>query len=74
VDEQAGAVLLRLLGTCDGCPSSTITLKQAVEQAIVAAAPEIVQIDVDDESTSTEAVPVALGAKPGYEACPAAGG
>ena len=32
---------LRLLGSCDGCPSSSVTLKLAVEGAIEAAAPEI---------------------------------
>jgi Fe-S cluster biogenesis protein NfuA len=73
VDEEAGAVLLRLLGTCDGCPSSSITLKEAVEQAIVAAAPEIVRIDVDDRSAPAAAVPITLEAKPVYEVCPAGG-
>ena len=42
VDEHAGAVHLRLLGSCDGCPSSAVTLQHAVERAIVDAAPEIV--------------------------------
>ena len=42
VDEDAGAVHLRLLGSCDGCPSSAVTLQHAVERAIVEAAPEIV--------------------------------
>jgi Fe-S cluster biogenesis protein NfuA/nitrite reductase/ring-hydroxylating ferredoxin subunit len=42
-------VRLRLLGSCDGCPSSSVTLKLAVEGAIEAAAPEIVRIDVDTE-------------------------
>jgi Fe-S cluster biogenesis protein NfuA len=74
VDEDAGAVLIRLLGSCDGCPSSSVTLKEAVERAIVAAAPEIVRIDVDDEPAPTEAVPVTLGAKPVFEECPVAGG
>ena len=32
----------RLLGSCDGCPSSAVTLQLAVEQAIIEAAPEIV--------------------------------
>ena len=40
-------VRLRLLGSCDGCPSSSVTLKLAVEDAIEAAAPEIVRIEVD---------------------------
>jgi Fe-S cluster biogenesis protein NfuA/nitrite reductase/ring-hydroxylating ferredoxin subunit len=43
-------VRLRLLGSCDGCPSSSVTLKLAVEGAIEAAAPEIVRIDVDTAS------------------------
>ncbi len=47
IDEDAGAVLLRLLGSCDGCPSSAGTLQGAVEGAIVEAAPEIVRIVVE---------------------------
>lgn len=41
-----GVVTLRLLGSCDGCASSALTLKLAVEGAIEAAAPEVVRIDV----------------------------
>jgi Fe-S cluster biogenesis protein NfuA/nitrite reductase/ring-hydroxylating ferredoxin subunit len=53
-------VRLRLLGSCDGCPSSSVTLKLAVEGAIEAAAPEIVRIDVDtgDQHAPTTAGPV----------------
>ena len=47
IDADAGAVLLRLLGSCDGCPSSAVTLQLAVERAIIEAAPEIVTIDVE---------------------------
>ena len=50
IDDEAGAVRLRLLGSCDGCPSSSVTLQLAVERAIVEAAPEIVRIDVDQPS------------------------
>jgi Fe-S cluster biogenesis protein NfuA/nitrite reductase/ring-hydroxylating ferredoxin subunit len=42
-----GAVRLRLLGSCDGCPSSSVTLKLAVEGAIEAAAPEVTTIEVE---------------------------
>lgn len=47
-------VRLRLLGSCDGCPSSSVTLKLAVEGAIEAAAPEITAIEVEtlEEATS----------------------
>lgn len=39
-------VSLRLLGHCDGCPSSSVTLELAVESAVQAAAPEITSITV----------------------------
>jgi Fe-S cluster biogenesis protein NfuA len=70
LDADAGAVLLRLLGSCDGCPSSAVTLQLAVERAITEAAPEIIRIDVDEASTSPRGVPITLGVKPGYEQCP----
>ncbi len=62
VDEAAGAVHLRLLGSCDGCPSSAVTLRRSVEQAILDAAPEVVTIDVDAPTADTS-IPVALGRK-----------
>lgn len=41
-----GVVRLKLLGTCQGCPSSSVTLKFAVEEAIETAAPEVTAIEV----------------------------
>jgi Fe-S cluster biogenesis protein NfuA/nitrite reductase/ring-hydroxylating ferredoxin subunit len=41
-----GVVRLRLLGSCDGCPSSSVTLELAVESAVEAAAPEVTSIQV----------------------------
>jgi Fe-S cluster biogenesis protein NfuA len=41
-----GVLRLQLKGTCDGCPSSTLTVKYAIEKAIHQAAPEISDIDV----------------------------
>lgn len=41
-------VQLRLLGSCDGCPSSSVTLELAVKEAIEAAAPEIARIEVQE--------------------------
>ncbi len=46
-----GTVRLRLLGSCDGCPSSSVTLKLAVEGAIEAAAPEVGVIEVEEAAT-----------------------
>jgi len=48
-----GVVRLRMLGSCDGCPSSSVTLKLAVEGAIEAAAPEITTIEVEAASEKT---------------------
>ena len=47
-----GVVRLRLLGSCDGCASSSVTLKLAVEGAIEAAAPEVVSIEVETPGDS----------------------
>lgn len=41
-----GVVRLQLEGTCDGCGASELTMTNAVEAAILAAAPEVVAIDV----------------------------
>jgi Fe-S cluster biogenesis protein NfuA len=64
VDEPAGAVHLRLMGSCDGCPSSAVTLQHAVERAIVEAAPEITTIDVEAPADDGVRTPVVLGRKP----------
>lgn len=45
VDADA-VVHLRLQGSCDGCPSSSETVRNAIEDAILAAAPDVAAIDV----------------------------
>lgn len=42
-----GVVHLRLEGSCHGCPSSTLTMKLAIEKAIEEAAPEVARIEVE---------------------------
>ncbi|MGI8879890.1 MAG: NifU family protein [Jatrophihabitans sp.] len=49
-----GVVRLRMLGSCDGCPSSSATLTLAVDGAVRAAAPEVTDIQVE-EPTATAA-------------------
>ncbi|MFE9576177.1 NifU family protein [Nocardia sp. NPDC006044] len=52
---EDGVVRLELSGSCKTCPSSSVTLELAVEDAVRAAAPEIVSIEVAQppaESTS----------------------
>jgi Fe-S cluster biogenesis protein NfuA len=70
LDAVSGTVRLRLLGSCDGCPSSSATLRYAVERAIAEAAPEIAHIEVEglvDAPVAPPPVPetpITLGAKP----------
>ncbi len=47
---EEGVVRLRLEGTCHGCASSAVTLKFAVEREIMEAAPDVVAIEVVDDS------------------------
>ena len=47
--DDLGAVTLRLEGNCHGCPSSSATLKLAVEEAIYEAAPDDTAILVHGE-------------------------
>jgi Fe-S cluster biogenesis protein NfuA len=42
-----GVAYLRLNGTCNGCPSSTATLKHAIEEAVFKAAPDVERIDAE---------------------------
>jgi Fe-S cluster biogenesis protein NfuA/nitrite reductase/ring-hydroxylating ferredoxin subunit len=47
---QDGVVRLRLKGSCESCPASSMTLKYAVEDAIFEAAPDVVEVvAVSDE-------------------------
>jgi Fe-S cluster biogenesis protein NfuA len=73
IDERVGAVQLRLLGSCDGCPSSAVTLRSTVERAILDAAPEISIIDVEEPSDAGVSTPVLLGTKPSIAFDPTTG-
>jgi Fe-S cluster biogenesis protein NfuA len=42
-----GVARVRLEGSCDGCPSSTMTLKLAIEEAVQRAAPELEGVEAE---------------------------
>jgi Fe-S cluster biogenesis protein NfuA len=44
---SGGVARLRLNGTCDGCPSSTVTLKHSIETAIMGAAPDLDGVEAE---------------------------
>lgn len=56
VDEE-GVVHLKLGGSCNGCPSSLVTVKMAIEKSIQDVAPEVTGIEVEgvvEEPTAPE--------------------
>ena len=50
-------VRLRLIGSCDGCPSSAVTMRQTIEQAVYGRAPEVTAIEVDGLAEQVPAMP-----------------
>jgi Fe-S cluster biogenesis protein NfuA len=47
VEVSDGVVRLRMQGSCHGCPSSAMTMKNAIEEAIYAVAPDVAAIEVE---------------------------
>ena len=54
---EEGVVLLRMEGSCSGCPSSAATLKLAIEDAIRKHAPDVGEIHAED--AAPEGLPMA---------------
>lgn len=41
---ENGTAYVQMLGACGGCPASTMTLKGAIEQIVVADVPEVKEV------------------------------
>ena len=52
---EGTVVRLRLQGSCSGCPSSAMTLKLAIEDAIHKAAPEVATVEAEGASEQASA-------------------
>jgi Fe-S cluster biogenesis protein NfuA len=63
---EEGVVRLQLQGSCSGCPSSAVTLKLAVEEAIHKAAPDVEEIVAVDAAPQPGLIQLEV-----YDACPA---
>ena len=72
VDEQ-GIAHLKLEGSCNGCPSSTVTVKLTIEQAIIEVAPEVVRVQVEGvrEAPTGPSTPLLQIQRPGSSGPPA---
>ncbi len=44
IDAATGTVRVKLVGSCVGCPFSTLTLKAGIEAAVMDAIPEITEV------------------------------
>ena len=56
-----GVVRLRLEGSCRGCPSSTATLRGAIEAAVFEAAPEVERVQAEDAPAPAPAAAAGAG-------------
>ena len=63
-------VHIRMAGSCNGCPSSAVTLTYAIERAIIEAAPEIARVVADDLEQPAVSSLVQIGDVKGGEAIP----
>jgi Fe-S cluster biogenesis protein NfuA len=55
LDIEGSTVRLQLVGSCQSCPSSSATLKQAVERAIYEVAPDVTAIVAEQEAAQPPA-------------------
>jgi len=44
-DEETGVVSLEMLGSCSGCPSSSVTLKSGIENMLMHYIPEVKEVE-----------------------------
>ena len=60
-----GVARLRLEGSCHGCPSSTVTVRLAIEGAVQDAAPEVAEVVVEGMTAPPEPKLLQIGPRPG---------
>ena len=47
-DEESGKLVLKLMGACSSCPSSTVTLKNGIEKMLTYYIPEVKEVVSED--------------------------
>ncbi len=60
-----GVARLRLEGSCHGCPSSTVTVRLAIEGAVQDAAPEVTEVVVEGMTAPPGPKLLQIGPRPG---------
>jgi len=69
-----GVARLRLEGSCHGCPSSTVTVRLAIEGAVQDAAPEVTEVVVEGMTDPPGPQLLQIGPRPGTAASGPPGG
>jgi len=65
--DAAGVVHLTLAGSCHGCPSSTVTVRLAIERAVAEAAPDTTGIEVEGVTAEPAPPLLQIGRRPGLD-------
>jgi Fe-S cluster biogenesis protein NfuA len=70
---EAGVARVRFDGSCHGCASSAATLRDAIEQAVRDAAPELEEVVAESEPSGKPAPPVLVQLGMGERSAPVGG-
>ncbi len=65
-----GVARLKLEGSCHGCPSSVVTVRLAIEGAVMDAAPEVTEVSVEGMTTVPEPALLQIGQRPAADPHP----
>jgi Fe-S cluster biogenesis protein NfuA/nitrite reductase/ring-hydroxylating ferredoxin subunit len=52
-----GVALVRMRGSCEGCPASSMTLKLAIEDAVLKAAPDVERVEAEADEAAPASAP-----------------
>jgi Fe-S cluster biogenesis protein NfuA/nitrite reductase/ring-hydroxylating ferredoxin subunit len=55
-----GAALVRMRGSCEGCPASAMTLKLAIEDAVLKGVPDVERVEAAEDADRARPVPSPL--------------
>jgi Fe-S cluster biogenesis protein NfuA/nitrite reductase/ring-hydroxylating ferredoxin subunit len=53
-----GVARVRMRGSCEGCPASAMTLKLAIEDAVLKAAPDVERVEAEENGAGASASPL----------------
>lgn len=56
-DEDSGVVLLKMQGSCSGCPSSSVTLKSGIENMLMHYIPEVKEVRALNDEEDLDELP-----------------